>query len=470
MIRSNIFIKFYQNNKKWILAYLTLCMIFSLFAYGTVGGNQASAQSTTEVVSTLGGNFGVAAIPLIQNFCSAIDTPTTLLLMSAISLSFELIPDEKIAQFGQKVNIAGLEDYSFGILDYHWFKIFILSWFIISKISRSNRISYTAGVILEDIENKLGGAVQFLCVAVQVFANVPTKSTVYAADLTTTSRNLLTNGIDALTCFLILMILLATFFFVRILFYAVDISACVLCSLIPFTGVSMEIIKSCFVAFLLYMALFHPVIFYGTAGLIVLVAILLFKRTYTTLCYFKKIYIKPIFRRIRGFDEKIPLISNRVPRKVQAFTQQDNPCLIIPVYPVLRIAGFKKLHKYERWWLVSGENRQYICKPRFFGKGCHILELHSDPEHKIFIKKSVRFFEVFILKGTEEKLGKTFHWVKKRIHFVFSREYTRRYEEIKDITKWVDYTEYVGTIKKEAKEAKRQALEEARAARKFTNI
>lgn len=176
MTIKRMFGKIYRKNRKLILAYITLCIIFSMFFYGYSEGNHASAKSTAEVVSTLGGNFGVVSVPLIQNFCGAIDTPSTLLIMSGIALTFELIPDEAIAEFGDKLSIEGLENYSFGILDYHWFQIFVLVWFVLSKLSRSNRVSYTIGVIFEDIESKLGGLVQLLCVAVQIFVNVPENS------------------------------------------------------------------------------------------------------------------------------------------------------------------------------------------------------------------------------------------------------------------------------------------------------
>lgn len=462
MTLKGMFARIYRENKRIILAYVTLCMVFSIFMYGYSAGNQVNAKSTAEVVGTIGGNFGVVSVPLVQNFCGAIDTPTTLLFMSGISLAFELVPDEKIAEFGNKLNIDGLENYSFGILDYHWFQIFVLVWFVMSKLSRSNRVSYTAGVIFEDIESKLGGFVQILCAAVQVFANVPAGSAVHAAGIDSATQNAVTKGMNALTCFLILMILLIVFFFVRVLFYAADISMCILCSFIPFTGVSMETAKSLLVGFLLYMAVFHPIVFYGTAFFILLLAVVLFKRTYTALCYFKKIYIKPIFRRLRGFDASIPLVAPKMPRKLRAFIQNDNPGLVIPVYLIKKIPGFKKAHRYERWWIVSGESRQYLCRPRFFSKECLLVLLHNEPDCKLFVKKSVRFFEVFQLAGTEEKLGQTFYRVKKKLHFVFSREYTKRFDEIKDITQWIDYTEYVNQIKREAKEAKKQAREESR--------
>ena len=147
---------------------------------------------------------------------------------------------------------------------------------------------------------------------------------------------------------------------------------------------------------------------------------------------------------------------------MRAFIQNDNPGLVIPVYLIKKIPGFKKAHRYERWWIVSGESRQYLCRPRFFSKECLLVLLHNEPDCKLFVKKSVRFFEVFQLAGTEEKLGQTFYRVKKKLHFVFSREYTKRFDEIKDITQWIDYTEYVNQIKREAKEAKKQAREESR--------
>ena len=76
---------------------------------------------------------------------------------------------------------------------------------------------------------------------------------------------------------------------------------------------------------------------------------------------------------------------------------------------------------------------------------------------KIFIKKSLRFFEIFNLAEGEGNIGKLFSKVPKRLHVVFSMEYFYRFEEMKMLTGFMDYTLYSNQIKESNKQAKKTA-------------
>ena len=48
-------------------------------------------------------------------------------------------------------------------------------------------------------------------------------------------------------------------------------------------------------------------------------------------------------------------------------------------------------------------------------------------------------------------MGKTFHRIPKNVHFVFSKEYLYRFDQIKEITLFTDYTEYRKEMRQTAK-------------------
>ena len=72
-------------------------------------------------------------------------------------------------------------------------------------------------------------------------------------------------------------------------------------------------------------------------------------------------------------------------------------------------------------------------------------------DQTMFIKKSLRFFEVFHLQGQKEDIGRTFRRVPKTLHFAFSKEYSYRYDVIKAITGYTDYAEYKKQLKTKQK-------------------
>ena len=139
--------------------------------------------------------------------------------------------------------------------------------------------------------------------------------------------------------------------------------------------------------------------------------------------------------------------------------------IVIPVYLINRILGHKYTHRHDCWWYVHTQTAQVLLKPRLFKKGCYCISLTDTSGQKMFIKKSLRFFEVFNLLGTEENIGKPLHKVRKKIHFVFSKEYMHRFEYIKQLTGYVDYTEYRAMIRANMKLSKAESKEQQKLAR-----
>lgn len=476
MTYSQIFKEIYYENKKFLRAYVTICLVFSILAFGSGSLVFASNNFTTsEIVGSLGGNFGKMIMPVVQSYLGSIDPSSAMLILSVISLGVNNLPEDVLSSFGNALGVEGLErlsDYSFGIFEYNSFRIFCLVWFIIAKLSKSNRVTYTTGLILENFESKMAGFVNALIVISQILVNIPLGITVQAASTTSQSGDVVKYGFNALICFVLLMCILIVYVFIRCLFFFINIVLLPVCAIAPFSALGNEAVKIVGIVGLICIALARPAIFCIVFVLMLLIAIKLFRKAYITIRYFNNIYAKPFFKRFRGYDSEIPLVAPKIPNKLKRYLNDANIDIIIPVYILKKVSGQKRMYWHDRWWLVSTKDKQCICKPCFIKKTCYCIDLNSSSDKKMFIKKSLRFFEVFNLKGTEEDIGRAFHKVHKNIHFVFSKEYFYRFEEIKELTMFTDYAEYrsrkkqdIKLTRKEKRQAKLEAKEERRMAR-----
>lgn len=478
MTYTAIFKEIYYNNRKFIRTYLTICLVFSMLAFGNGGVSQAGSDITsTEAISTLGGEFGALIAPLAESYLAGIDLSSAFLIFSAISLSFDYIPAEAMATVGDAIGVDGLEgliNFSFGILDYNVVRILCLLWFILDKVAKSNRVTYSTGVILEEYEAKIGAVVLFLVTASQYLSNIPLSNTVQAATDSIQPLTVATRGFNALICFMLLMGVMVVYALIRCLFFFIDIIIMPTCTITPFAGLIIEMVKTLSIVGLMCLAVAHPYVFCVIFLITLAIAIKMFRTTYITIRYFKHIYVKPFFRKFRGYDREIPLVAPRAPKKVKQFTAQGATDILLPVYTLKKVSGEKGMRRYDRWWFVSTPERKYLCKPYCFKNTCRCIELKNSEEHKIFIKKSFRFFEIFGLKDNTETIAQPFHPTHKQLYFVFSKEYYHRFETIKELTQFTDYTEYKNQIKeqlkliqKENKLAKRQARLEAKEERRI---
>lgn len=469
MTYSQIFKEIYFENKKFIRAYVAICLVFSILAFGS--GTLAFASNsftTVEVVSALGGNFGKTFAAGAQGFLGSMDPPSAMFLLSIISFAFDVISEDKLASMGASIGIDGLErlsNYSFGILDFNAVRFICIVWFIIAKLSKSNRVTYTTALILEEKASKIGAMMNGLVVASQFLANVPLSVTVQAASATSQPTDVAKYSFNALICFALLMSALAMYLFIRCLLFFIDIMLLPIYTIVHFSALGIEVVKTISIVGLIYIAIVYPIIFAVIFVLMLLVAIWLFKKAYITIRYFKNIYVKPFFKKFRGYDSDIPLVAPKMPKKVRRYVTESDIDIIIPVYILKKLSSQRAMHWHDRWWFVSAKDKQYICKPCFWKDTCYRVDLNNSTDKKMFIKKSVRFFEIFNLKGTEQDIGCAFRKVHKKIHFVFSKEYYYRFAEIKELTLYTDYTEYRKQIKQNIKLSRAEKREEKRQAK-----
>lgn len=460
MTYKQAFQAFYYENRKFILFCLTICLVFSMLAYGNAHMIRASeAVTMTETVSALGGEFGEVFAPVAEGYMSSIDTPTVLTILCSISIALDHIPESALTKMGEIIDVDGLEglaDYSFGIIDYNFFRILCVVWFVVTKLLKSNELTHTTAVILEDVETKIGAVVTILVVATQFLANIAPQATVQAAEASQ-SGGAVQNGFTAVVCFGLLVSVFITYFFVSYFIYFIDIVLLPICSVVGLSSFGVELLKTIGISILFYLSIFHPILFLVVFGAIFLLAVLLFRKAYITIRYFKRIYVKPFFKRFSGFDREISLVSSNAPKKVLNYIGEAKVDVIIPVYLARKVANHDYVMKHDRWWFVSVGNKRFICKPCFCKNDCYCMELQNTVADKMFIKKSLRFFEVFNLEAGEEKnIGRLFTKIHKRMHFVFSMEYCYRFDELKELTGYMDYTIYCNQVKESNKLAKKQ--------------
>ena len=458
MTYSAIFKEMYFNNKKFIRACLTFCLTFSVLAFG--GSLYAHANGTytgTEVISALGNTGGIYLATLLQTVCASLDPCSTMLIASGFSLLMDVIPAEAFSTLGSAIGIEGLEvlsTFSFGLFDFNLVRILSLVWFLVNKLSKSISTTYTAGVILENLELYIGEAVNLVVTASILFSNITPQAAVQASTGTSDAVTAVQYGLSAFVCFLILINSFLIYTFIRCLFFFIDIVLIPICSFIPFASTVLEASKTVWVVGLILIAIINPYLFIFLTVLLFIISLIMFKKIYTTIKYFKKIYVKPLFKKLRGYDKNIPLIYPKLPKKVKQFLGETNAAMIIPVFPVRKIMGQTVAKKHDLWWFVNTGDTQFICKPRFGKKPCHRIDLSNSSEKKMFIHKSLFYFEIFNLRCNEETITRTFRRVKKDIHFVFSKEYFHRFEQITELTGYTEFTAYKTRMKEEAKQAK----------------
>lgn len=457
MTYLQIFGEIYQKKKRFILAYVTFCLIFSIFAFGNGYSVFAGGDfTTTQIISTLGGSGGqmLAPLTLAQGCLSGIDASSTMMILCIASVALDFIPESALITFGDALEIEGLEalsTYSFGILDFNAFRIFCLVWFIVDKLSKSNGVSQEVAKIFGDFESLLTIIVNVMVIGSQFLANVPLGATAYAASFDLESMKAVTHGFNALICFILLMLVSVIYFFTRYFFYFIDILLLPVCSLVPLSSFGVESIKTVSVSCLFCLVIFNPIVFCAILALILVISILFFRKAYITIRYFKSIYVKPFFRKIIGYKRDISLIKPNFPNKIKHYVNETEIQIVIPVYLVKKVQGAKYARVHDRWWFVSTKDKQFLCKPCFLKNSSYCIDLHNGTRQKMFIKKSFRFFEVFNLQNQEADMGKIFHRVPKNIHFVFSKEYLYRFNQIKEITSYTDYSEYRKQMKQTAK-------------------
>ena len=460
MSYSEIFLEIYKKNKRAIHIYIIAALTFAIFLSGD--GNivyATAAAGTAGAITALGGEGGTLLVTLFQAMGISVDVSTGLAIAATVSIALDVIPKEILMEWGF---VAEGIEISFRFFDMWWIRAICYIWFIVSKlVSVIPPLNFASGVC-EYIETKIGQFIPLLVGLANAGLIFSSGTFVHAA---TTPETILTGDIvssvlSVFIIFLALVSLLVVYVFVRTFFFFIRIILLPFYVVVPPLSFIVGAIKSIIILGLGVSALSDPQVFLFLYILIVLISMAFFKKAYITIRYFKNIYVKPFFRKFKGYDD-ISLITTKCPKKVRNHLADKNVDILMPVYLMKKIPEHKYAKRYDRWWFVSSESKQWICKPKFMSDSCYRIEINDIEEKNIFIQKSLRFFEIFSLKDSQN-IGKKARRVHKKIHIVFSKEYLYRFENIKEITGFADYKEYTKEIQEERKLSRIEQKEEKR--------
>lgn len=408
--------------------------------YGNMISVNASDMDGTGIVASMGGSFGKAAAPIMSlGLFGGIDTSWMMIIMCASSLG---------ANLGSGSGITWLEKlsgFSFGIFDNVYICIFLLIWFGLPLILKSFSKTNAVGCSIEAAQRKVNGIMMVIVIMAEMVMNTNPKCVVRAAS---GAGRVLGYGVNALVCLLVLLVTLIIYYLIRYLFSLLDILMVPVCFFVPFVSFLWVLAKLAFIGFMIVLAVYLPAVYVVFSLFLIILSACLFRTAYMAVRYFEAIYVKPLVKRIfGGFDSKKALVAPKIPSKVREFLQGRNIRMVIPAYVLKEFPNLKGMHKWDKFWMVVENGTVYLVKPLFGKKGCWQIALKGTPAQKMFINSALPYYEIFHIYGSEEAIAKTFKRVPKMFHVVFSKEYFHRYDEIKQLTGFVDYAEYKQYLK-----------------------
>ena len=440
MTYGQIFSEIWLKNKRYILFCITLCIAFSVLFYGNLTSLNAYDADGAELAASIGGSFGEALGPILSmGLFGGIDISWVMVIMSTSALG---------ANFGRGSGIWGLDrlsGFSFGIFDNIYICIFLLVWFGLPIILKAFSKTNAVGCSIEAAEKKVNGVMMVIVVMAEMIMNTGPKCVVRAASGV---GRAISYGVSAIVCLVVLLVTLLIYFLVRYLFSLVDIVMVPVCTLVPFVSFFWVLAKLAFIGFMILLAVYMPGAYVFLSLLLIILSAFLFRTAYLAVRYFEAVYVKALFKRVfGGFDKNKPLVAPRLPAKVREFLQGKNIQMVIPAYVLREFPNLKGMRKWDKFWMVVENGSVYLLKPLFGKKGCWQIALGGTPAQKMFINSALPYYEIFHIYGSEEAIAKTFKRIPKMFHMVFSKEYYYRFEEIKQLTGFVDYAAYKEYLK-----------------------
>ncbi len=441
-----------SSHKRQIQFALIFAAFFSVFLFYSNIGNISVNAADLSLYGTgiLGGTISTALIMFATNASISLAPPIALSFTAIISILNDIF------EFSQ------LDNYSFGLLDMWVFRIFVFVWAIASVLPRFFQLSHTVGVVIENVDNICGLLAVIIIPVSQVFGNMAGSEIVLAAEASSTTKltigGIIVSAVILIPLFFIYLVALVTgYIFINTFMFFIDVVLVPFCSFIPFLSGAIEILKICVTFVAIILSIFLPEIYLIPYLILLIISMIFFKKAWKAVKFFKSIYVQPLIARIFGYKKDISLVNKRVPKKLIADLNANDIRIAIPVYSVKKRKDLQ-IKKHEKWWFIQCGDYSYIRKKKAFSKNFYNIQLLNQASKKIFIKKSFRFFEIFTLEN-EVNIGLVFRNVWKDLHFVYSKEYFFKFDEIVNTTGFVDYSSYKRVITDNIKLTRRQARE-----------
>lgn len=456
----------YSQNRIPILLYLGLCIFLCVFSgpFAEPFSEAGKAFATEGTVST-----GDTISQLISLFTAGTFTALAGSYSSIVGVSVE--PFAALLFIGLMENInkwcgSPLNMYPSPV-GHPVVLIIVAIFFVASKIMKANEGTKVIGSItLGEIEEKLGLVFALVLGISNIvgITNVALGGTpVNAADGNPVSgSSVIVAVISASYAVIMTIISLVVYFVIKTVARGIDIIQATVTTFIPGSGLIFEIVKTVIVDVLIFVNIICPPVGIAINLIIFLICLVLFWYFYPVVKYFNAIYVKPFWKRLGHFNEFMPLMVKKMPKKVRKFLKEDadKVDMMIPVY-VLRFKDKQeiKTKHYRKLWLIHKDDGMFVIKKAGRVKKMQMAKLENRPEDKVYLQKHFRYFEIFAYWPSEENLAKKRPI--KRTSLVFSREYLYKHEEILEITGFEDFN----AIITEQKLTRKQLREERKAQR-----
>ena len=449
-----------REHKKLIIAYVSICMVLAilcspLFGVSDMGIVRASEEGTVpagETIYTLTNMFmGKSLRNLAGSYSSVVGVsaePFTALLYLGLMENIN-------RACGSPLDIVSTPAGNPIVL------LLVSLFFVASKLMKSFETTKVFGLCtLGELEKYLGLVFILVLGIMNVvgitdrFAQNAVKAA--APDMSPSGSNLLVGIVGAVLSVFMALVSVVVYLVVKTVFFGLDaLQSCF--SFVPFSGALFEAFKSVFVIVVLTVNVFFPWIGIVINIIVFLICCLLFRFFLSVEEFLRKIYIKPFIARLRGFNDEIPFVANKIPRYVRKYCEKENITfeVAIPAYAFKhKEANDFRMKFMEKIWVIHTEEGTIFLKKKGFKK-VQKYELFGK-EKTYYLRKEFRFIEIFS-NPKDEKLSK------KDLRAIVSIEYLKRFEELCDVLSFENYhvvKENIKLSKKEARAEKREMRKE----------
>lgn len=455
----------FNKHKKMIIIYISICMFVSvlvspfftpndIFSVKAVDADTimeaGDLLSEGDTLLTLSGLFTKPAIKkLAGSYSSVVGVscePFTALLFLGIV--------ENVNKWvGSPMDIASTPAGNPIVL------IVVFIFFVASKLMKSNEATKVVGVCtLGELEKYLGLVFILILGVINVvgITDVFMTNTVAAATtIPNPNSNIFLGAFSAVFSVFMAVVSVVVYFVVKTVMFGIDaLQACF--SFVPGSGFVFEFIQSLFVIALLAVNVFFPWVGVAINIVVFIICCILFRICFSVEEFVRKIFIKPFFAGIRGYNVDFPLSSRKLPKRIKKIYEEKGSEIVlsIPAYflKAKETENFR-IKFFSRVWVVSdGKELIVYAKKNAFSKKYNALPVENREEKPAFIRKRFRFIEIYSSPNADKIK-------KKDIRIIFSKEYQERYEEIVGILGFENYNEIKAQEKLTKKEEKAKKKE-----------
>lgn len=430
----------YKKHKGFMWAYIGLCVFLAVFSGPFVHNFAASSVLAAETATVpigetifnlskqlLGTSISDLAGPYSTVVAVSCEPFSALLFLGIVEIINELC--------GNPLNIASTPAGNPIVC------IVVAIFFVASKLMRSFEATQIVGKItLGEIEKYLGLVFILVLGVLGVVGTATGTVSALAEGVLTRSaaQPVWYTAIMTVWTIILSVVSIVIYIVIKTVMEGLDVLQMSL-SFVPGSAFFFECVKTLIAVFLTFINVIYPPLGVAFNMIVFLIACIFFGKCYHAADYFRKIYVKPAFKKWKGYDPNIALVHKKFPKTLQKYCSKNHiePAMAIPVYP-MKYLGEEKVKKHDKWWFVSDGNQTLFLKKKLGKIGARKVSYLSCEEHPVYIRKRLWYYEIFSFIATESNMAKRFP--KKEFIFIMSSEYFHKIAEIAELSGYVDYS------------------------------